>query len=450
MLPSSSAVKIIGVISILGFIFSCGGPRLPPGSEKRPDIAEADSPKAVQIEEEKESRLPLTGNWFMDTRAAFVLDGVWYGMGNVNEIVDTAERIRHTSELSAYREWMKTADWALSLAEQSLSGGHGISAGAEYLRAAQYYLAAELFLHTNPGDPRILEAYKKAGDLFIRGLTLSRQPVELVAIPYEGTTLRGYFFRARSVKGRAPTVIAHQGYDAPVESTKYLADAAVIRGYNCLVFEGPGQGLTIREKGIPFRPDWEKVISPVVDYAVSRPDVDPAGLILMGISFGGGLAARAAAYEPRIKILVLNPGYVSLSRMFEDVLPEKLVNLYEEDPEGFNDKALEELAAFDVGARWGLHHGMWVFGADTPADFFARLKEYEYSADIGRIQAKTVVMDGSAEQYGAGQAKELYELLTCAKHYMLFTADEHAGDHCQIGAPALAMERLFNWLDENI
>jgi pimeloyl-ACP methyl ester carboxylesterase len=336
-----------------------------------------------------------------------------------------------------------------SLAEESAKNGHGISAGEEYLRAAQYYLAAEVYLHTNPDDPRILEAYKKGGGCFIKGLTLLGEHVELVAIPYETTTLRGYFFRAAGVRGRAPTIIVHQGYDAPVESTKYVADAAVRRGYNCLMFEGPGQGLSIREKKLTFRPDWEKVVSPVIDYAVSRSDVDPGNLILMGISFGGGLAARAAAYEHRIKILVLNPGYVNLAQVYESVLPEKFVNLYKEDPEGFNDMALDELAAYDVGARWGLHHGMWVFGAETPADLFTRMKEYDYAGDVGKIRVKTVVMDGTAEQYGVGQSRTLYDLLTCSKYFMQFTGDEHAGDHCQIGAPGLSMERLFNWLDEN-
>ncbi len=65
------------------------------------------------------------------------------------------------------------------------------------------------------------------------------------------------------------------------------AIAAVRRGYNCLTFEGPGQGEVIREQGLPFRYDWEKVVTPVVDYALSRPEVDPRKVALFGISLGG-------------------------------------------------------------------------------------------------------------------------------------------------------------------
>ena len=79
------------------------------------------------------------------------------------------------------------------------------------------------------------------------------------------------------------------------------AAPALERGYNCLTFEGPGQGGVIRKQKIPFRHDWERVVTPVVDYALTRSEViDPTCIALMGISMGGYLAARAAAFEHRI------------------------------------------------------------------------------------------------------------------------------------------------------
>jgi pimeloyl-ACP methyl ester carboxylesterase len=440
---------VIPALAAAGLLCSCG-PRPTPRVTLSTPEASARPPVGVTEPADGTQRIAFTGNWWVDTHTASTLDGVWSEMGNVNEIVDTAHRIRPTSELSAFREWKKTADWETSLAEQSLAAGHRISAGEEYLRAASYYLAGEIYLHTNPDDPRILEIYKKAGDLFLKGLLLVGEPAELAAIPYEATTLRGYFFHTPLAKGRAPTMIVHEGFDAPVESVKFIADEAIKRGYNCLLFEGPGQGLTIREKKLPFRPDWENVVTPVVNYAVSRSDVDPSRLILMGISMGGGFAARAASYEHRFKVVVLDPGYADVSRIFKDILTDQLFNLYEQDPVAFNDKILHDLAAFDMGARWGLHHGIWVFGARTPADLFTQMRKYDYSRDVPKIASKTVIMDGDAEQYGAGQSKVLYDLLTCPKYLMRFTQEEHAGDHCQVGAPGLAMERLFNWLDENM
>ncbi|MCL6590119.1 MAG: alpha/beta fold hydrolase [Firmicutes bacterium] len=388
-------------------------------------------------------------NWYMNTRVLFVLDSVWHRMGNTGEILDTVKRIRHTSELSWFREWNKTAVRVQAEGDASLKRGHKISAGESYLRAANYYLAAEVFLHTNPDDPRILATYQKGAEYFLTGLKLLGIPVTEVRIPYEETTLKGYFFRALKTAGKAPTLLVHQGFDAPVEATKYVAEEAIRRGYHCLLFEGPGQGLTIRAQKIHFRPDWEKVVAPVVDYLCARPEVDRDRLILMGISLGGGLAARAAAFEPRLRACIVNPGYLNIYAVFKDILTPTLVNLYEEDPEEFNQKFLD-LTRYDVGIRWGLYHGMWVFGGKTPAEFLTNLKAYNYEKVIGQIHCQMLIMDGTQEAWGAGQAKKLYDRLSCPKDYLLFTGEDSAATHCQGGAPALSTQRLFDWLDEHV
>jgi alpha-beta hydrolase superfamily lysophospholipase len=96
------------------------------------------------------------------------------------------------------------------------------------------------------------------------------------------------------------------------------------RGYNCLTFEGPGQGGVIRKQNIPFRYDWEKVVTPVLDYAFSREKiVDPNRIALMGISMGGYLAARAAAFEDRIAF------YTTESMMVMTHLLQGFLNHYE-------------------------------------------------------------------------------------------------------------------------
>lgn len=406
-----------------------------------------DSGKKISWTQDK--KFYFIDNWYMNTRINFLLDGVWHRMGNIGEILDTAKRIRHTSELSWYREWFKTAERVRKIGDNSLAKGHKISAGEAYLRASSYYLASEVFLHTNPDDPRILETYKKGGDYFLQGLRLLSEPVELVKIPYAGTTLRGYFFRSPLARGKAPLILVHQGFDAPVEQTKYIAEEANRRGYNCLLFEGPGQGLSIREKKIPFRPDWEKVVSAVVDYAISQPEVDRNNLILMGISLGGGLATRAVEYEHRIKICIVDPGYVNIYDVFRDILNNTLINLYEEDPKEFDKKVLE-LTKFDVGVRWGINHAVWVFGGTSPADMLTKLKQYNYEKDLKKITSQMLIMDGTGEEWGKGQAKKLYDSLTCPKFYMLFTEEDSASGHCQAGGPAISTQRLFDWLDEHI
>ncbi|MCC7022163.1 MAG: alpha/beta fold hydrolase, partial [Thermomicrobiales bacterium] len=113
------------------------------------------------------------------------------------------------------------------------------------------------------------------------------------------------FFRVDESPEPRPTILFHGGFDSTLEELYPAAGAAAIeRGYHCLAFAGPGQGRALREQGLPFRPDWEAVVTPVVDVALARPEVDPSRLALLGWSYGGLLAPRAAAFEPRIAALI--------------------------------------------------------------------------------------------------------------------------------------------------
>jgi hypothetical protein len=49
-----------------------------------------------------------------------------------------------------------------------------------------------------------------------------------------------------------------------------FAVAANRRGYHCLLFDGPDQGRVLITQGLPMRPDWENVVRPVIDYALTR------------------------------------------------------------------------------------------------------------------------------------------------------------------------------------
>lgn len=72
--------------------------------------------------------------------------------------------------------------------------------------------------------------------------------------------------------------------------------AALSRGYNVILYEGPGQPTVRRSQNLGFIADWERVGTPVVDFAVARPEVDAEKLVLYGYSMGGGLCVRAAAF----------------------------------------------------------------------------------------------------------------------------------------------------------
>jgi len=230
------------------------------------------------------------------------------GDAEVGEVLSTAYRIREGDFESWTAEWLKTARRVHEIAEGSLDRGCRVSAREAYFRASNYYRAAEFYLHGDPSDPRIIDFSRSARACFEQALGLTSLAVERVAIPYQGTSLPGYFYRADEAEARAPTLIVHTGYDGTQEELRATATAATSRGMNCLTFEGPGQGAVIREQGLGFRPDWEAVVTPVVDHVLDLATVDPERIALLGISFGGYLAPRAAAFEHRLAACIANGG----------------------------------------------------------------------------------------------------------------------------------------------
>jgi hypothetical protein len=195
------------------------------------------------------------------------LTAVYYGGAEVGECLNTAQHIADGNAESWYQAWQQTADRVYAAAEASLAHGYLVSAREAFLRAATYYRTAYLLLIGTPVDPRLVQAFDRQTDAFRQAATLFSPSFEPICIAYARTTLPGYFFRVDDCGQRRPTLILTGGYDSTAEELyTYSAAAALRRGYNCLSFDGPGQGAALIKQGLVFRPDWENVIGPVVDY----------------------------------------------------------------------------------------------------------------------------------------------------------------------------------------
>jgi dienelactone hydrolase len=127
-------------------------------------------------------------------------------------------------------------------------------------------------------------------------------------IPYERTTLPGYWMSPDSTSRPRPVLLMNNGSDGPISDMYVFGGAgAITRGYGVLAYDGPGQGAALYRQGLSLRPDWERVVTPVVDYALSRADVDPERIAIYGASMGGYVVARAAAFEQRIAAAIADP-----------------------------------------------------------------------------------------------------------------------------------------------
>ncbi|OWK42023.1 alpha/beta hydrolase family protein [Fimbriiglobus ruber] len=368
---------------------------------------------------------------------------------DVGEALATAQRIREGDFESWATEWSRTAARVEAIAETCVKAGRRVSAGEAYLRATNYFRAAEFFLHGTPSDPRVQELSGRSGWCFREGLRLCEIPHQFVDIPYEGTTLPGIFYPASG--DRRPTLIAQTGFDGTIDGLMHWALAATRRGWHCLTFEGPGQGRVIRTQNLPFRPDWEHVISPVVDALVARPDVDASRVVLLGVSFGGYLAPRAAAFEKRLAACIANGGVLDFSgsRLPPGMTREQFATAVREHPDRVNT-GMRKLAESNTAARWSQENGMYTFHASSPANWVGKLLDYDLTPVVEQITCPMLVIDVEHEDNFPGEARKLYDALSCPKTWLFFSEEEGAGDHCQTGSPTLAQQRIFDWIEETV
>src|ERR687886_682764 len=194
---------------------------------------------------------------------ALSLDGCPLG-----EVSTTSSRIEAGEPDGWYQQRNATAERVTAVGDESARAGHAVSARDAYLRASSYYRTAYLPLYGSPVDPRLVEAFDKETAVFQKAASLTVPPVEPVEIPYEGTTLPGYFCRVDDSGSPRPTLVCTNGYDSTINEMYVTFATALPRGYNLLLFDGPGQGCLLIEQGLVFRPDWENVVTPVVDFAL--------------------------------------------------------------------------------------------------------------------------------------------------------------------------------------
>ncbi|MCV7252168.1 alpha/beta fold hydrolase [Mycobacterium hackensackense] len=394
-----------------------------------------------------------TSFWFETLR---VLGAAAYGGADIGEVLVTAQAITAGDYDSWYDQWLATADRIAAEAEKAQAAGHLVSARDGLLRASNYYRSADFYLHGNPDDPRIGHAYGRARDCFVSAAALFDPPVTPVEIPYEGTVLRGYFYPAIGRGGDTeprPTIVMHSGFDGTCEEMHFLgAAAAQERGYHVFTFDGPGQPAALHFDGLVFRPDWEHVVTPVLDWVRDQPGVDPGKVALFGASMGGLLAPRAAAFEQRLAACIAFDGVYDMGLTAVTWIPGSRADIQavlraESAPEV--DAMIEQLMAANPNIRWAATHGQYAMGVHSPRAFFASMLDYTLADGIAeQITCPTLVCEAAADIFFEGQPQLLFDHLTCPKQLLEFTEAEGAGAHCQVGAGRLAFARIYDWLDD--
>jgi len=403
----------------------------------------------------------------LDFDTLFAFGGTGYGSAEFGVLVRAVDQINAAgaSYQTYYGTFLALAQRTAAQASQDLAAGRRASARSGYLRAASYYDLCLYFILGTTARAREAGAYGAMNRCWQQASQLFDPPFEPVRIPYAGSWMPGYLLRPDTRALRRPTVILNNGQDAQnVRMWAFGGAAALERGYNALIFEGPGQGSMLFERQIPFRPDWENVVTPVVDYLRSRPEVDPSRIVLNGSSLGGELVVRAAAFEHRLAALVADPGFLSVwlswQTTFAAITSLFTQGLSQEQVNGtWQQKIVPRL---DAGERFNLAkvtegYGRPYLMAARAGQVFTDLYDLGTTlmkftvADVAdRVTVPTLVTAYDGDELvvpASAQGTEVYHLLRGTKQFHQFTAADGADQHCAPMAPQTRNQVVYDWLE---
>ena len=380
-----------------------------------------------------------------------MLGAAYYRAADIGTCLTIADQIVDGDRASALRTLLIAGDRLSAIAEISARNRLPVSAREAYMQAANYIFSATYFV--NPlGSPDAFEFnWLRHQDLWDKAAGLHDPPIEYLPFPYEKTTLPGYFFKVDDSGKRRPLLILNNSSDGGMITAWTMGVAAALeRGYNAYTFYGPGQGTAFLKQKLYSRPDWERVISPLLDYLLIRRDVDPGRVALLGVSDGGYSAPRAAAYDFRLAACVADPGVCDVSTAWMRSLPKPALDLLGTANQSKFDNLMRVVLGLNSRAAAALLLRSRPFGRTSIYEAFKAVEEYNLTGVVNQIRCPILITDPEGEQFWPGQSQKMYDLLSGPKTMMKFTLAEGGDLQCEPKIAGLRTQRIFDWLDQTL
>ena len=370
---------------------------------------------------------------FVWSNAALVTKGMApYGAVALAEIDEVCERLRgRQQEAEAWRAWAE--EWSRmgrrleAAGHAARAAGHLQTAGNYDLRAGMYYFTGERFIP--PGDGKRALG-RKAIELQQAGIRRRHPNVEVVEVPYEGASLPGLFMKAAGITGRAPTVVVFDGMDNCKEMSVLFAGLEfAARGWHTLAIDGPGQGESLRLRGLSARHDYEVPGAAAYEWVAARPDVDASRVIVMGYSFGGYYAARIAAFETRYR------AGVAFAALHWDLA-------------GWQREIKERHASDPKATAQSTFHFRWVMGCDDADAAIAKASQFSLVDVAPKIAMPFLVVHAEDDRVvPVASAHRLYEAIgSRRKQLKIFTAADGSTYHAQADNRQVGVDYIADWI----
>jgi pimeloyl-ACP methyl ester carboxylesterase len=251
-------------------------------------------------------------------------------------------------KINSFEEWKIEM---LKLAEIAVSEGR-------LMNAAYYYRAAELF--TTREDPDKEHLYNKFIDHFYEAF--QEDEIKNYEVPYNDAFLPAIRIPPANTEKKG-TVVLHGGFDSFIEELYSSMNFFSDNGYEVVAFDGPGQGAARKKYGIAFDYEWEKPAKAILDY-FKLEDVT-----LLGISMGGWLCLRAAAFEPRIKRVIAQSVSFDVIQ-YTNIVGQCLAKLFFRKFRNFTNNKMVNKMKKNLMYSWFVNNLMYITNKEVPIEGF--------------------------------------------------------------------------------
>ncbi|MFI4963355.1 MAG: alpha/beta hydrolase family protein [Legionellales bacterium] len=363
---------------------------------------------------------------FSDTEMTFQLmrqlGASAYRASSIGECVAIANTVQQNNAQEWVQEFERLAEWQKKDGIERLVNNHVVSGREQLLRASNSFRAAEYY------TPQASEHSKKLGlnsiDCFCSALAAMDLHFENHSIPYTNISLPAYFISPANDGMKRKTILILSGFDETMEESFFFRGfGAIERGYNVILFAGPGSIDVLRKYSHTcFKPDFEQILKRIINYFEFRQEIDKHNLSLMGLGTGAYFSIQATCHEPRIKALIVNSPILDL---------HAYLSAYILNPSQSDAKT---------------DHFIQSFGQGSVEANLEYLKFFVLNESLSSIKAPCLALIG--EQEGNEPKKQFDEFCKQmdATHY-IFSNAEGAGSHCQIGNSSFANAVAYDWLD---